>query len=267
MANKNQITIIVLIACAVVFVSSLVYSASVTRKLYSYEVLKDQAKFKDKEFDQLSKKTDDLYKQLEEIENREDKIRKMLGFKPIKRKWGFIDLNKAKKPKGIENRINDLRNKEFQKKTSLNNLYAMMQKMRARFAFTPSIWPAYGRVMSTFGYRAYPWRGFHAGVDINNNYGTPIRCTADGTVSYAGWRTGYGKTVIVNHGWGLETLYGHTSRFVVKAGQKVKKGQLIAYIGTTGYVTGPHVHYEVIKNGTAINPMGYLDLKLFSANN
>ena len=123
---------------------------------------------------------------------------------------------------------------------------------------TPSIWPSTGVVTSPYGLR---WGGsdFHPGIDIANDLGTPIVATADGTVEYAGWDSGgYGNMVDINHGNGIMTRYGHASQVVVSAGQQVKRGQIIAYMGSTGFSTGPHVHYEVHVNGQKVNPISYL---------
>lgn len=122
----------------------------------------------------------------------------------------------------------------------------------------PSIWPTTGEVTSPYGLR---WGGtdFHPGIDIANDMGTPIVATADGVVDYAGWNSGgYGNMVDIDHGNGIMTRYGHASQVVVSAGQHVKRGQLIAYMGSTGFSTGPHVHYEVHVNGNRVNPISYL---------
>ena len=122
----------------------------------------------------------------------------------------------------------------------------------------PSIWPTTGVVTSPYGLR---WGGtdFHPGMDIANDMGTPIVATADGVVEYAGWNSGgYGNMVDINHGNGIMTRYGHASQVVVSVGQQVKRGQLIAYMGSTGFSTGPHVHYEVHVNGNRVNPISYL---------
>ncbi len=122
----------------------------------------------------------------------------------------------------------------------------------------PSIWPTTGVVTSPYGLR---WGGtdFHPGMDIANDMGTPIVATADGIVEYAGWNSGgYGNMVDINHGNGIMTRYGHAMQVVVTTGQQVKRGQLIAYMGSTGFSTGPHVHYEVHVNGNRVNPISYL---------
>lgn len=122
----------------------------------------------------------------------------------------------------------------------------------------PSIWPTTGVVTSPYGLR---WGGsdFHPGIDIANDIGTPILATADGIVEYAGWNSGgYGNMVDINHGNGIMTRYGHGSQVVVAAGQHVVRGQVIMLMGSTGFSTGPHVHYEVHVNGQRVNPISYL---------
>ena len=123
---------------------------------------------------------------------------------------------------------------------------------------TPSMWPARGVVSSPYGLR---WNGsdFHPGIDIANDMGTPITATADGTVVYAGWNAGgYGNMVDIDHGNGIMTRYAHAMQVTVRNGQYVRRGQLIAYMGSTGFSTGPHVHYEVRIGGQAVNPITYL---------
>jgi len=121
--------------------------------------------------------------------------------------------------------------------------------------------PAQGRLSSPFGYRTHPISGasrLHAGQDIAAPSGSPIYAAETGVVSSAGWRGGYGNATVIDHGGGLATLYAHQSRFGVRAGQQVTRGQLIGYVGSTGYSTGPHLHFEVRENGTPVNPAGYL---------
>ncbi len=123
------------------------------------------------------------------------------------------------------------------------------------------VWPARGRISSKYGYRVHPifrTRRMHSGLDIAAPTGTPIVSADSGRVIFAGWRGGYGNTVIVDHGGGTSTLYGHCSRIFVKTGQSVSQGQRIAAIGSTGNSTGPHLHFEVRINGSPRNPQSYL---------
>ena len=131
----------------------------------------------------------------------------------------------------------------------------------ARLAASPTLWPVEGRIASSFGERLDPFSGegaFHRGVDITARFGQPIIAPADGIVQFAGIENGYGRTVILNHGHGVSTLYGHMSGFAVLEGQRIERGDTIGYVGTSGRSTGPHVHYEVHINDVPVNPYKYL---------
>jgi murein DD-endopeptidase MepM/ murein hydrolase activator NlpD len=117
------------------------------------------------------------------------------------------------------------------------------------------VWPASGPVTSPFGWR---WGRLHEGIDIGASYGSPIHAAAAGTVIYCGWESGYGNFVVIDHGGNLATAYGHQSSIAVTCGQHVEQGQTIGYVGSTGHSTGPHLHFEVRVNGSAVDPMGYL---------
>ena len=123
------------------------------------------------------------------------------------------------------------------------------------------IWPVGGTVTSEFGWRTHPISGtqkFHSGIDIGADYGSPIAAAQAGTVEYAGWISGYGNAVIINHGGGITTLYGHNQSLAVSVGQQVSQGETIAYCGSTGNSTGPHCHFEVRQNGEPVSPYGFL---------
>lgn len=157
--------------------------------------------------------------------------------------------------------VQDLQQQTVVREESLAGLKDALAARNAKINATPSIWPTHGDVTSRFGWRGSPWGGgsdWHPGIDIANDAGTEIAVTADGEVTYSGWYSGYGKLIIVNHGNGIETLYGHCSELLVGVGATVKKGQVIARMGSTGYSTGPHVHYEVRVNGSAVNPATFL---------
>lgn len=120
-------------------------------------------------------------------------------------------------------------------------------------------WPTTNRLITShFGYRRHPiWgiRMFHSGIDISGNYGDPIYAVNDGRVIYSGWQSGYGKVIIIDHGNNMSTLYAHCSQLLVGEGTAVKKGQIIGKVGSTGWSTGNHLHFEVRKNGTPIDPL------------
>jgi murein DD-endopeptidase MepM/ murein hydrolase activator NlpD len=126
---------------------------------------------------------------------------------------------------------------------------------------TPSIWPAHGWLTGTFGGRSDPFTGepgYHQGIDISTEKGQPVYATADGTVEGASYTGDYGNLIVLRHGFGLSTRYGHLSSFVAKIGQSVKRGNVIGYVGSTGRSTGSHLHYEILTNGKLINPLQLL---------
>ena len=154
--------------------------------------------------------------------------------------------------------------------SDLEQLQAVAKRYRERvererlalaMSRTPSMWPVRGEITSDFGSRFHPVYGysrFHAGLDSAAPSGQPIVATAAGTVVSAGWMQGYGYAVEIRHANNLSTLYGHCSQLLVNAGQQVQRGQNIALVGSTGVSTGPHCHYEVLKNGRPVNPLPYL---------
>ena len=144
---------------------------------------------------------------------------------------------------------------------SQQELHAYLQSRKSILAATPSILPTRGWVTSGFGNRRSPFTGkreFHKGLDIANRKGTSIVAPASGVVAKAGWENGYGRCITIHHGYGLSTKYAHLSKFLVKPGQAVKRGQQIAKMGSTGRSTGSHLHYEVRLNGVPTNPSRFI---------
>jgi murein DD-endopeptidase MepM/ murein hydrolase activator NlpD len=144
----------------------------------------------------------------------------------------------------------------------LSALENLLLDRKLNAAVTPSGWPVDGGwISSGFGVRADPFNGHqsqHDGVDIASSMGSPVHAVGDGVVSHSGDKAGYGMMVEVTHESGLTTRYAHTSAVLVRVGDRVQKGQSIALVGTSGRSTGPHLHFEVVRNGTAVNPMRYL---------
>ena len=136
-----------------------------------------------------------------------------------------------------------------------------VERQEALANATPSIWPAHGWLTGTFGGRSDPFSGepaFHQGLDISTDKGQPVYATADGRIESAAYTGEYGNFVIVQHGFGLTTRYGHLSAFAVKPGQTVRRGAVLGYVGATGRATGSHLHYEILANGQLINPLRLL---------
>jgi murein DD-endopeptidase MepM/ murein hydrolase activator NlpD len=157
--------------------------------------------------------------------------------------------------------IQNLTQKADSVEKNLGSLVNMLESQTARLATTPTIWPAQGWVSSPFGYRIDPFTGkrtFHRGIDIATNFGNPTVATADGNVIEAAYDKFFGRTVIISHGGGIVTQYCHLDKYIVKAGQRIKRGDLLGYVGKTGKALGPHLHYEVRINDASVNPYNYI---------
>mgnify|MGYP005831923527 CR=1 FL=1 len=162
----------------------------------------------------------------------------------------------------VENDVEALLRLSDYEQQKYEEVYSSLMDKRTILDHTPSIMPTRGYQSRGFGMKFDPFTGnrqFHSGIDIANRTGTPIYATADGTVTYAAFSPGgMGNMVTLNHGFGFETRYGHMSKVKAVRGQEVKRGAIIGYVGSTGYSTGPHLHYEVIKDGKAVNPIDYI---------
>jgi murein DD-endopeptidase MepM/ murein hydrolase activator NlpD len=147
------------------------------------------------------------------------------------------------------------------RESSILDVLEKLESKRHHLASTPAIWPAKGWLTSGFGNRVSPFTGsrqFHAGIDIAGERGTDVIAPARGKISFAGKRGPLGKSLIVDHGYGIRTIYGHADEVFVKRGQEVERGQVIASLGSTGRSTGPHLHYVVEVKGKAVNPLNYI---------
>lgn len=161
-----------------------------------------------------------------------------------------------------------IREESYKRLASFQEIAWYIGNQRSLFQATPALWPTEGSVTSLYGYRMSPLARhdgesgeFHPGIDIANAADTLIQATADGTVRHSGWTRGYGNMIVIDHGYGVSTLYGHTSKTLVRAGERVRRGQVIAYMGTTGRSTGAHLHYEVWRYGKPVNPMAFLKVR------
>ena len=136
-----------------------------------------------------------------------------------------------------------------------------VERRQALASATPSIWPVAGWLSSSYGNRRDPFNGgsdFHPGLDISADFGRPVMATADGVVESASPSGNYGNLIVIDHGFGISTRYGHLSRFAVGNGQQVRRGDVIGYVGSTGRSTSPHLHYEILVNGKLTNPLKLL---------
>ena len=174
----------------------------------------------------------------------------------------FVRLTaKSVDPRALREKTDKYSAEAVRKEQSLTELASYFEEQKSVLATTPSIWPVKGWVTSDFGSRSDPYTGdkvMHTGLDISGPYGKEVIAPSDGTVVFAGLEGGYGNVVVVDHGYGIKTRYGHLASMRVKAGERVKRGQIIAGLGNTGRSTGPHLHYEVRVNGVSENPHKYI---------
>lgn len=249
------------------------YHHTANTQLDELEVLQQSNSNQMNQIEQLARTTASLQVDMERLNSLDAEIRRIINNDDMRNtsRAGLVRSSANYTGQGgpqVQPNINDINNvaSDLQaaiktREESLSRLKQELLARRARLEATPSIWPTSGDVTSRFGWRNSPWGGssdWHPGIDIANSSGTPIVATADGEVMQSEWYGGYGNMVQINHGNGITTVYGHNSQNIVRIGQIVRKGEIIAYLGSTGYSTGPHVHYEVRVNGTAVNPDAFL---------
>ncbi len=159
-------------------------------------------------------------------------------------------------------RLFSLRGRQQSLEYRLEQLQRLAQEKAKYYLTLPARWPVKGLITSGFGFRHSPMGGatsFHEGVDIASPVGTIVTSPSEGTVVWSGWRGGYGNSVVIDHGFGIQTVYGHNSQVFVQAGEKVSQGTQVAMVGRTGRATGPHLHYEVRVDGVPVDPLNFID--------
>ena len=216
---------------------------------------------KEKEAAEIQRRQDLLDSQMAEIKNDKAELEKKRSDAETMREQRAQKLYKAEE----EKRKSDA---EYDRLLAISdNIKSMLQGLETA-SVMPSgggngsfVWPCSGTITSYYGWRVHPifgTRKYHSGMDIGVDYGTPIHAAAAGVVVYSGWMGGYGYAVMIDHGGGLVTIYGHNSSLSVSEGQRVSQGQVIALAGSTGYSTGPHCHFEVRLHGEVTEPLNYL---------
>ncbi|MCG2726934.1 MAG: M23 family metallopeptidase [Elusimicrobia bacterium] len=254
------------------------WSGYIAGRHFDYNVTKMDNKLLRTKMEYFSLKVKNGLAYLEMAQKTDGQMRKILGMGESvytnKRSLGGANLSELSDFKKI---LSEKISKENASTLdeSITKLKTMSEKRLSSFAeitwyitnrhnfskAIPSFWPTEGKIASRFGYRLSPismFREFHHGVDIANSPGTKIISTADGVVRHTGWATGYGLTVLIDHGFGYSTLYAHLSEIFVEEKQKVERRQKIASMGSTGSSTGPHLHYEVWQHSVPKNPMPYI---------
>ncbi|MBA95171.1 MAG: hypothetical protein CMP21_05400 [Rickettsiales bacterium] len=278
--NKLKIASISLLAALIALGVGIYLSYNVNIQQAAYNKLKKDYSQKMESIKVLNEEIDFIKNDMIDLIEKEERLELLLGKARVKKKLRKKNIKKFKKElKVLEKSAVNLEDRAFKLVNMMrdyvdefNQKYSIHLKrthlITARFEATPSIRPLYGRVMSRYGWRRHPVskkRRFHKGIDIASWAGAPIHVTADGIVEYAGWSRTFGYVVVVNHNYGYRTYYAHCSQILVKRKEIVKKGQVIAQVGSTGLSTGPHLHYEIRKWNQRLNPIAYLDLDMFTA--
>src|SRR5579871_3270529 len=248
-------------------VTVLAAAGSYTRMLWkvgNYNTLRRQQDTLKHNYEKLESSVQDTNERMNSLQSLATEVAMTYGFMRFRQSpFGLNEVQPATNT-GFEQSIeqfNFLEKNVAQAALPTGGLQLMASNGLGDLSTTPSLWPVIGHLTGGFGERMDPFSGegaFHTGVDISSQYGDAVRASADGVVEEADERSGYGRLVVVDHGFGVRTYYGHLSSFNVIAGQQLRRGDTIGNVGVSGRSTGPHVHYEVRINGAPVNPMKYL---------
>ena len=222
----------------------------------------------------IDKQADDLSNQLKAVQRENAEIKRLIGAdRGGKKQHAFVAQPRSARGGDfatVEARLVTLARDSARTRDDAQHLQKLAMRVlnlrrmasiahERMLAAIPSLNPVGGGIAASFGWRTNPWPEFHKGVDLEADYGTTVKSTAAGTVASAGWDGGFGIKVDIDHGNGYHTWYAHLSRLSVSAGQRVTKGQAIAFSGSTGESTGPHLHYQVMLDGKPIDPQPFLN--------
>ncbi|MBP1729346.1 MAG: rane protein [Deltaproteobacteria bacterium] len=230
-----------------------VFSVSLTIQAFDYYRMKS-------EYARMAKHFTEMESTMASLKQSESQFRQL--FSLGSRKEVLKNLDTGAEDGSID--VEALKREVDASMAAVEEIKNYLAKEQDVFRSSPNGWPAAGKISSGFGMREHPRYGdrrMHTGIDITVPRGTALHATADGVVSFADRSGGNGNIVVIEHGHGLSTVYAHNTRNSVKAGQTVKRGEVIAYSGSTGVSTGPHVHYEVWRNGQSVNPAPFLEGK------
>jgi murein DD-endopeptidase MepM/ murein hydrolase activator NlpD len=172
-----------------------------------------------------------------------------------------LDVRQSELAAQVDRDLERMKSRVEAQEQGFSELVSYLEDRKSLLASTPSITPVRGWVTSGFSRRNDPFTGnavWHRGLDISTGMGTPVLAPADGVVTYVGSKVDFGNILSLDHGYGYLTRYGHNSKILVRSGQRVRRGQVIAFVGNTGKSTGPHLHYEVLRNGVPVNPQDYI---------
>jgi hypothetical protein len=227
-------------------------------KVANYNALKREADGLRTRYQSLQKVVSETNQQLASLQMYAKEVTLAYGIK--QKLEGPSDI--SAEGKLIPSFAESVQDYDFLKSAAKLSLQTRAARLLTPLNGQPSIWPVDGKLMlSSFGNRTDPFSGegaFHKGVDISSTTGTPVRVTADGIVIYSAFESGYGRLIVVDHGHGVQTYYAHLSKFEVRTGQELRRGEIVGRVGSSGRVTAPHLHYEVRVGGVPQNPYRYL---------
>ena len=229
-----------------------------------YKIIQNKLEKAEIVLDDLQKRDDNIYRLIFEADPIPKSIRKA-GYGGVNRYQDLTGFNNSELVISTSKKIDQVTKQLYIQSKSFDEIIELAQNKTTMLASIPAIQPVsnkdLSRMASGFGNRIHPiykTRKFHAGMDFSAKTGTPIYATGDGEISkIKRSRKGYGNHVVINHGFGYKTLYAHMSKYIVKKRQKVKRGDIIGYVGNTGTSVAPHLHYEVHKDGKKINPVNF----------
>jgi murein DD-endopeptidase MepM/ murein hydrolase activator NlpD len=249
----------------------------VKKKVFELNRLRQETQTQKSQLHFFSSKIEDLEKQLSKLKDFDKKIRIIANLERGQESTPFMGMGGpspsdirekmkvGKDDKGLIQQmkmdLERLQSEATSREESLSELEKLLETKKEILTHTPSIWPVMGWVTSGFGFRTNPFTGLtqmHEGVDISNRVGTVVAAPADGIISDMGSDLAHGRILVISHGFGTTSRFGHLNKVFVKVGQKVKRGDKVAEVGMTGKTTGPHLHYEVRLNGIPVNPMRYI---------
>jgi murein DD-endopeptidase MepM/ murein hydrolase activator NlpD len=261
--------IALVICCIAIFGSG--YGMWATKKLWDFGDLQRETREQQEQLRESFDQADMLQRELTNLQTLVENLMRQID--PRGTPSGVIDRPGVANSENSEQsqKVEALKGELDQTEGRLNKLQTRMAPIINRWNHTPSVEPTTGFISSNFGMRIHPFfrtnesgdglTSFHSGIDIGNEIGTPIQATANGVVEFANYQTNYGLTVVIRHSPEIETLYAHMQSIYVRQGQEVQRGHIIGAMGRTGRATGVHLHYEVRKNGQAVNPRPYMRLQ------
>lgn len=235
----------------------------ISQMSFHFELMQERLKQVDVVLKDMQQRDDHIYRAIFEAEPIHPDIRKA-GYGGINRYDNLKNFSNSDVMTETAKMLDQISKEIYIQSKSYKELTKLARSKTEMMASIPAIQPIDRRrqkgFLSGFGIRIHPIykiRRMHAGLDFTSPLGTPIYATGNGVIEEAGQESGYGNCVIINHSYSFKTLYGHMNRYIVKKGQRIKRGDLIGYVGNTGASTGPHLHYEVWKNGEPVNPVNF----------